>query len=189
MSTLNLTTILGTDSLAGSRITINENFSLLADTLNSISNYIVVGQSTASIKSLSEIETNSIKIANSGNIAEFKSSGIIFDKPVEIKSNIQINSRLILSTSNLNLSDVVSEYTLSTIDKSLYSIDGPADAPADAIDFILGEGVAGQTITIIKSSGAVDIVVKHNAIALATLTSIGSNVSLIYVDSVWYVLN
>ena len=185
MSTINLTTILGTDSLAGSRITINENFSLLADALNGISNYIVVGQSTATIKSLSEIETNSIKIANSGNIAAFNASGITFDKPVEIKSNVQINSKLILSTSNLNLRDAVSSYTLSTINKSLYSIDGPVND----IDFTLGEGVSGQTITIIKSSGRGDIVVKHNDITLVTLTSIGNNVSLIYVDNVWYVLN
>ena len=185
MSTINLTTILGTDSLAGSRITINENFSLLADTLNGISNYIVVGQSTASIKSIAEIETNSIKIANSGNIAEFKSSGITFDKPVEIKSNVQINSKLILSTSNLDLRDAVSSHTISTIDKALYSIEGPVDD----MDFILGEGVSGQKITIIKSSGAGAIVVKHNDIALVTLTTIGNNVTLIYVDAVWYVLN
>ena len=185
MSTINLTTILGTDSLAGSRITINENFSLLADTLNGISNYIVVGQSTATIKSIAEIETNSIKIANSGNIAEFKSSGITFDKPFEIKSNVQINSKLILSTYDLILTDETSSYSLSTIDKALYRIEGPG---VD-IDFILGEGISGQKITIIKSSGAGGIDVKHNDNPLATLTLIGSNVSLIYMDNTWYVLN
>lgn len=78
------TEILGTDSLSGSRLVINDNFNVLSSEINAIENY--VNPNAGTITNLNDIKTSSLRVGLSTVLLDINSS--TFD----ILTNVNVNN-------------------------------------------------------------------------------------------------
>ena len=104
---INTTEILGTDSIAGSRIVINDNFAILRDEINSIEAFIDPDAGT--IDGLNSITTLELRVGPSGNYS-FELTGSGFD----INSNTNINA-------NLNITGLISHDSFGILDEASFT--------------------------------------------------------------------
>lgn len=105
---ISVTEILGTDSLAGSRIVINDNFNILADEINLIEVYF--NPTAGSITGLASLTTNTIKVGLSTTKLEITSSAFNIISDVNLIGNLNLEGNLLRN--NID-PDIYSDTTLA----------------------------------------------------------------------------
>lgn len=177
------TNILGTDSLSGSRLVINDNFNIIKDEINSIENFI--DPSSAIIDSLVSIESESIKIGTSSPLLEINSTTFDIISDVNLIGDLRLQGELLIkniettsitdiTTAPLLIQDIGS--STSVPGRSVYRMHNNGTSP---LTIQLFNGEIGQEILFIYEgggSGPIDIIAGSNAVI--TLPSAATRITL-----------
>jgi hypothetical protein len=178
---VNTTEILGTDSLSGSRLVINDNFNALKDEINSIENYI--DPSSGIIDSLASLETESLRVGVSSPLLEINSTTFDIVSDVTITGDLTLVGELLIT--NIETTSITDTSTAPSLiqeigsatavpPKSVYRMHNTGTS---AVTVQLFNGAIGQEILFIYEgggSGAIDIVPGTNA----TFTLTGSSTTI-----------
>ncbi len=205
---ISVTEILGTDSLSGSRLVINDNFNILATEINSMENYF--SPSAGTITNLNNLQTNALRVGLSTVRLDINAStfDIIADVSVE-GGNISLNGGGLLRNSidPQTLDEIFSAPTLVTqVGTSTavppYTVERVSNSGTATVTVQLNDGSIGQEIFFVysgASTGDVEIVGAINPLVLTGAgTTIGMNgqgqtVHLLCIDNGtgngdWYVV-
>ena len=192
---ISVTQILGTDSLSGSRLVINDNFNILASEINAIENYF--NPVAGTITNLNDVRTESLRVGLSTVLLDI--NGATFDilAPVNISnSNLRINNggliRNDIDPVVLNDVNIVSPFGVgNTGAPPPYTIERVGNASLVTITLELFEGLIGQEIFFMYSqatTGDVNIIVESgNPLILSggstlTLNGQGQTAHLLCID-------
>jgi hypothetical protein len=175
---ISVTEILGTDSLAGSRLVINDNFNVLADAVNDILVYLNPAAST--FTNLSNITTNSLTVGLSSPKLQVTSSIFNITANPTVQGNINLQGNLYRNNINSTLINEIT--TAPGLTKSIgsasaippYTIERVSNDGGSPITISLFEGELGQEIIFCyydTTSGVVNIVAGSNTTLILTGTS------------------
>jgi len=199
---ITVTEILGTDSISGSRIVINDNFAILKDEINSIEAYLDPDAGT--IDGLNSLSTQELYVGAPGSYnLEITGTAFNVNMDVDINSNITISGLLNIDSFGLldeaAFTGIVSitpatgfaNYTIVHTSTSDFAIELGAGNPGQDVSFFL-EQKGGGSVLIQASTGEVFVIDVTND--KVSLNDIGSSVTLRYVtDSVnngaWFIVN
>ncbi len=196
---ISVTEILGTDSISGSRLVINDNFNILAAEINSIENYI--NPSAGTITNLNDLRTEALRVGLSTVLLDINAS--TFDILTDVDIN---NGDLTITGGGLIRNDVDPQVLNDTFaGASLtinvgtstavppYTIERVGNGNTSALNILLNDGTIGQEIFFVYSeanTGAVEIKGAVNALVLPgagatptlTLNEKGDTVHLLCID-------
>ena len=155
---ISVTEILGTDSVSGSRIVINENFAILKNEINLVEGFL--NPSTGVLDLLTSIKTNILTVGDSSDKLYVSDGLFQILSDVNLTGNFNVTGHIINKLTNsatLNYDDDGSSVDIgSGVDvpsKSIYRIGNSASTTALVFTINLYSGVDGQEITFIYESG------------------------------------
>lgn len=202
-----ITEILGTDSLSGSRLVLNDNFNILASEINAIEIYF--NPTAGIINNLNNLITQSLRVGINSPLLEINANTFSILTGISVSGNITLNGAgLIRNNDNpQTLNDALAD-PLTTIDVGTSTV-----PPAFTVERVgntvgsvplviqLHDGVIGQEIFFVyadATTGPVQIIGAINPIIGPAGTSIelnkkGDTVHLLCVDDGtgndnWYVV-
>lgn len=203
---ISVTEILGTDSLAGSRLVINDNFNVLADAVNDVLVYLNTAAGT--FTNLTSITTNGLTVGLSSPKLQITSSvfNIIANPSVQGNMDLQGN----LYRNNVD-SMLINEITVPSLTKNIgnanavptYTIERVSNNGTSPITLTMFDGEIGQEIVFCyydSTSGAVDIIADVSTALILTgtwskvvLDGIGQTAHFLCVpdssnNPVWYLI-
>lgn len=205
---ISVTEILGTDSLSGSRLVINDNFNVLASEINSMEVYFA--PSAGTITNLNNVSTEALRVGLSTILLDI--SGGTFD----ILSDVRCTGNIKLDTSGLFRDDTAIATQNDVLAGAGMNLPiGTSTAIPNSTMYRVGNGTAG-TLTLqlyngsigqevifayseAASTGTVAITAVSNNMVLTgagtmvNLSAIGETVHLLSIDNgsgvgVWYVV-
>lgn len=203
---ISVTEILGTDSLSGSRLVINDNFNILASEINQMEIYF--NPVAGTINNLIDLKTNSLRVGLNTVLLDINSSVFNVLTRINVNGNITLNGGGIIRN-NIDpqtLDDVFAGPSMTTeVGTSTavppYTIERVGNATTSPLTVQLNDGVIGQEIFFVYSmatTGIVSIVGAVNPIIVPGGTSVelnakGESVHLLCVDDGagngdWYVV-
>jgi hypothetical protein len=204
---ISVTEILGTDSLAGSRLVINDNFNVLADAVNDVLVYL--NTSSGTLTNLTSLTTNTLTVGLSSPRLQVTTSvfNITANPVVQGNMNLQGN----LYRDNVD-STLINEVTTSpSLTKNIgsssavptYTIERVSNNGSTPLTVTVFEGEIGQEIIFCyydSTSGSVDIVADVSTTFVLTgtwtkvvLSGIGQTAHFLCVpdasnNPVWYLI-
>ena len=179
---ISVTEILGTDSLSGSRLVINDNFSILASEINAIENYF--NPTAGTITNLNDVRTEALRVGLNTVLLDINAATFNILTDVDINNgDLSLNGgKLVRNDIDplvLNDTNVVSPYGLGTATAVPPYTTERVGANAAPVTLQLFEGAIGQEIFFVYSDATANTV---------TITA-GSNTSLILDGGTTVVLN
>jgi hypothetical protein len=196
------TEILGTDSIAGSRIVINDNFAILRDEINAIESYIDPDAGT--IDGLNSLSTLELRVGPAGGYyLELTGTGFDINSPLSLNANLDITG--LISHDSFGLLDEAAFTGLAVVDPTIgfanYSI-----LHSSTSDFVieLGAGNPGQDVSFfIEQHGGGSVIIQADTLTVfvldtandkVSLDDIGSSLTMRYVldstnNGAWYIVN
>jgi hypothetical protein len=177
-----ITTLLATDSLASSRIVINDNFKALNDDLNDVTNLLnptsqtlsISGGASASSLNITAGGSNKLSVSNTDIIAgvDFTANGAVILE--ERFRHSVVNPAISLPNAN--------QFAATT-----YVLDAAALSGTN----LLANGDQGQEITLIANGGNITFDPVGSNIAGATQITINDNgtLTLRFVGANWYIIS
>tara|TARA_R100000951_G_scaffold110953_1_gene109407 strand:- start:800 stop:1447 length:648 start_codon:yes stop_codon:yes gene_type:complete len=205
---ISVTEILGTDSLSGSRLVINDNFNILTSEINAMENYF--SPSAGTITNLNNLQTNALSVG--GNQPRLDINASTFDIMADVAiqgGNLNLNGGGLIrnSVDPQTLNEVFSAPTLTVeVGTSTavppYTVERVSNDGAAAVTVQLNDGSIGQEIFFVysgASTGEVKIVGASNPLILGStnntvsLDGQGETVHLVCVDNGtgngdWYIV-
>ena len=171
------TELLGTDSIAGSRIVLNDNFSILRDEINAIETYIDPDAGT--IDGLNSLLTTELRVGQLG------------DYSLEITSTVfNINSDVVIN-GNIELTGLISNSSFGVIDEGAFTGSATIDPTVGEAnytiihtstgDFVieLGAGNPGQDVSFfVEQKGGGQIIIQAETSTVFVIDSVNSKVLL-----------
>ena len=204
---ISVTEILGTDSLSGSRLVINDNFNVLASEINAMETYFA--PSAGTITNLNNVSTEALRVGLSTILLDINAS--TFD----ILTNVKMTGNLTMTggglfrndTNPTGLNDTTAGAGMSiNVGTSTaippYSINrcGNTDVTT-ALSLVLYSGSIGQEIFFICTEGSGDVIIQGISSNLVTtgatdkitLDAVGESVHLLAIDNgssvpVWFIV-
>ena len=206
---ISVTEILGTDSLSGSRLVINDNFNVLASEINAMEVYFAPTAGT--ITNLNNISTEALRVGLSTILLDINAS--TFD----ILTNVKMTGNLNMSFGGIFRNDTNPTSLNDTTAGSGMAIDvgtstaippytmnrcGNTDI-TNTLTISLFQGVIGQEIFFmctegsgtvnIQSPAATNYIVTTGANDIITLNAVGETVHLLAIDNgssipVWFIV-
>jgi len=172
---ISVTEILGTDSLSGSRIVINDNFNIVASELNAMAAYF--NSQAGTITNLNDLKTQFLRVGLNTVLLDVNSSGIDVFADIDTSGNISLNSSKLFRNDvnpqtlddifvgpsfsyQVGTSTAIPNYTINRVGNS---------SGSTALTLELNNGRIGQEIFFVYSlttSGNVDIKGAINQIIL-----------------------
>ena len=203
---ISVTEILGTDSLSGSRLVINDNFNVLASEINSMEVYF--SPSAGTITNLNNLSSEALRVGLSTILLDINAS--TFD----ILTNVRMTGNLNMTGAGLFRNDTNPQTLNDTFAGGspipvgsgtaipAYTMNRVGNATASAIAITLNSGSIGQEIFFIYTEGSGDVAISGVANNLVlpgatlntiTLNAIGESVHLLAVDNgsgvaVWFLV-
>tara|TARA_R110001599_G_scaffold236609_1_gene435920 strand:+ start:2467 stop:3114 length:648 start_codon:yes stop_codon:yes gene_type:complete len=174
---ITVTEILGTDSLSGSRLVINDNFSILAGEINAIENYF--NPTAGTITNLNDVRTESLRVGLSTVLLDINAATFDILTNVAVNNgNVSLNGgnlvRNNIDPTVLNDTNVVSPYGIGTdVAVPTYTTER-IGANVSPVVLELFDGSIGQEIFFVYS----------DATANTVTIQAGSNTSFILNNSV-----
>jgi hypothetical protein len=159
---ISVTEILGTDSLSGSRLVLNDNFNVLASEINAMEVYF--NPTAGTITSLNDLKTESLRVGLSTILLDINSS--TFD----ILTNVKMTGDLNLTGGSLIRNDVDPQTLNDTFAAGSpinvgtstavppYTIERVGNSTTSAITIQLADGSIGQEIFFVYSEAQTGIV-------------------------------
>lgn len=203
---ISVTEILGTDSLSGSRLVLNDNFNILSSEINAMENYF--NPAAGTITNLNDLKTDSLRVGLSTVLLDI--NGSTFD----VLTNVRMTGNLNLEGGGLFRNDVdpqtlddtfaggspINVGTSSAIPP--YAVERVSNSATGAVSILLHDGAIGQEIFFAYSSantgpveitGAVNPLVLTGSNTTITLDEQGQTVHLLCIDDGtgngdWYIV-
>jgi hypothetical protein len=146
---ISTTTILGTDSISGTRKIINDNFSIIKDEINSIETYF--DPSAGTITELAEVTTNNLTVGTSSAKLEITPSAFDITSDVEMTGNFTISGKILRNDiETVTLDETSSSTNIGNTTtppaKTIYRV---TNADSSAITFTLFDGAPGQELIFV----------------------------------------
>jgi hypothetical protein len=206
---ISITEILGTDSLSGSRLVINDNFNVLTSEINAME--VFFAPSAGTITNLNNVSTEALRVGLSTILLDINASTFDILTNVKMTGNLNMTGGGIFrnDTSPTTLDDVgqgmpatIQVGTTTAIpDYTMYRV-GNSDptVPAEELTLQLNTGSIGQEIFFAYSIGSniVNIIGNANMVLSGagtkiTMNELGQTVHLLAIDNgagsaVWYVV-
>ncbi len=205
---ISVTEILGTDSLSGSRLVINDNFNVLASEINSMEVYFA--PSAGTITNLNNVSTEALRVGLSTVLLDINASTFDILTNVKMTGNLNMNFGGIFrndtNPTTLNAAGVAMPATRSVGSSSAippYSLNrvGNSDT-VNTLTLDLFNGSIGQEIFFIYSDVTTGLVringVANNLVLTGSgtnidLNALGQTVHLLCIDNgsgvgVWYIV-
>jgi len=205
---ISVTEILGTDSLSGSRLVINDNFNVLASEINSMEVYF--SPSGGTITNLNNLSSEALRVGLSTILLDINASTFDILTNVKMTGNLNMTGAGIFrnDTNVQTLNDTFAAGSPISVGTSTaipaYTINRVGNATATAIAITLFNGSIGQEIffTYTEGSGDVDISGFNSNLVLPgatttpnklTLSQIGESIHLLAIDNglgapVWFLV-
>ena len=204
---ISVTEILGTDSLSGSRLVINDNFNVLASEINAMEVYFAPTAGT--ITNLNNLSTEALRVGLSTILLDINASTFDILTNVKMTGNLNMtgggvfrndtNPTTLNDTTagsgmaiNVGNSTAIPPYTINRV--------GNTDITS-TLDLTLYSGSIGQEIFFIYTEGSGDVKIQGIASNLVTtgatdvinLNAIGESVHLLAIDNgsglpVWFIV-
>lgn len=204
---ISVTEILGTDSLAGSRLVINDNFNVLADAVNDILVYL--NTSSGTLTNLTSTTTNSLTVGLSSPKLQVTTSIFNITADPVIQGNIDLQGNLYrnnidpILVNEITTAPGLSKNIGTSTAVPLYAIERVSNNGSSPVTLTMFEGELGQEIIFCyydSTSGAVDIIADLSTVLVLTgtgtkvqLTGIGQTAHFLCVpdssnNPVWYLI-
>ena len=203
---ISVTEILGTDSLSGSRLVINDNFNVLASEINSMEVYF--SPSGGTITNLNNLSSEALRVGLSTILLDINASTFDILTNVKMTGNLNMTGAGIFrnDTNPQTLNDTFAGGSPIPVGTSTaipaYTMNRVGNATATAIAITLNSGSIGQDIFFIYTEGTGDVVISGVANNLVlpggvtnslTLDTIGKSVHLLAIDNglgvaVWFLV-
>jgi len=205
---ISVTEILGTDSLSGSRLVINDNFNVLASEINSMEVYFA--PSAGTITNLNNLSTEALRVGLSTILLDINASTFDILTNVKMTGNLNMTGGGIFrndtnpttlndtgqsmpATRNVGATGAIPPYSLNRV--------GNSDT-VNTLTLALFNGSIGQEIFFVYAQAATGLVringVSNNLVLTGAgtnldLTALGQSVHLLCIDNgsgvgVWYVV-
>jgi|TARA_R110001592_G_scaffold3665_5_gene21069 hypothetical protein len=205
---ISVTEILGTDSLSGSRLVINDNFNVLASEINSMEVYFA--PSAGTITNLNNLSTEALRVGLSTILLDINASTFDILTNVKMTGNLNMTGGGIFrndtnpttlndtgqsmpATRNVGATGAIPPYSLNRV--------GNSDT-VNTLTLALFNGSIGQEIFFVYAQAATGLVringVSNNLVLTSAgtnldLTALGQSVHLLCIDNgsgvgVWYVV-
>lgn len=204
---ISVTEILGTDSLSGSRLVINDNFNVLASEINAMEVYFAPAAGT--ITNLQNVSTEALRVGLSTILLDINASTFDILTNVKLTGNLNMSGGGIIrnDTNPTPLNDTTAGATMtievgSSTAIPPYTINrcGNTDITSD-LDILLNSGSIGQEIFFICTEGSGNVVIQGvsgnmvttGALDKITLNALGESVHLLAIDNgsgipVWFIV-
>ena len=203
---ISVTEILGTDSLSGSRLVINDNFNVLASEINSMEVYF--SPSGGTITNLNNLSSEALRVGLSTILLDINASTFDILTNVKMTGNLNMTGAGIFrnDTNPQTLNDTFAGGSPIPVGTSTaipaYTMNRVGNATATAIAITLNSGSIGQEIFFIYTEGTGDVVISgvaNNMVLPGGVTNsleldtIGESVHLLAVDNgsgvaVWFLV-
>jgi len=194
---ISVTEILGTDSLSGSRLVLNDNFNILTSEINAMEVYY--NPTAGTITNLNDLKTESLRVGLSTIYLDINASTFDVLTNVNMTGNLNLNGGGLVrnDVDPQTLNDTFAGGSPINVGTSTavppYTIERVGNSTGTAITVLLNDGVIGQEIFFVYSeaqTGAVNIKGAVNPLVLPgaggtptlTLNAQGESVHLVCVD-------
>ena len=193
---ISVTEILGTDSLSGSRLVINDNFNILASEINAMEVYF--NPTSGTLNNLNDVKTESLRVGLSTVLLDINASTFDILTNVESTGNITLTGaglfRNDVDPQTLNDTFAGPSLTISVGTSTAippYTIERVGNTSTSSLTIQLHDGAIGQEIFFVYSeaqTGVVDITGAINPLVLpggdttVSLDAQGESVHLLCVD-------
>jgi hypothetical protein len=169
---ISVTEILGTDSLSGSRLVINDNFSILASEINAIENYF--NPTAGTITNLNDVRTEALRVGLNTVLLDINAA--TFD----ILTNVDINNGdLSLNGGGLVRNDIDPLVLNDTNVGPTFGVGSSGAVPPYTIERV-GANVNPLTLELFDGAIGQEIFFVYSDVATNTVTiTAGSNTDLI----------
>jgi hypothetical protein len=181
---ISVTEILGTDSLSGSRLVINDNFNVLASEINSMEVYFA--PSAGTITNLNNVSTEALRVGLSTILLDINASTFDILTNVKMTGNLNLTGgglvrndtnpttlndtgQAMPATINVGTSTAVPPYSINRV--------GNSDA-VNTLTLSLNTGSIGQEIFFIYSDSQTGLVRINGVASNLVLTGAGTNIDL-----------
>ena len=204
---ISVTEILGTDSLSGSRLVINDNFNVLASEINAMEVYFAPAAGT--LTNLNNLSSEALRVGLSTILLDINASTFDILTNVKMTGNLNMSGGGVFrnDTNPTPLNDTTAGATMtievgSSTAIPPYTINrcGNTDITSD-LDILLNNGSIGQEIFFICTEGSGNVVlqgVSGNLVTTGTnntitLDALGESVHLLAIDNgsgipVWFIV-
>ncbi len=184
---ISVTEILGTDSLSGSRLVINDNFNILASEINAVGIYF--NSTAGTITNLNDVKTESLRVGLSTVLLDINASTFNILTGVNVSGNLNLNGsglfRNDVNPQTLNDTFAGSSMTISVGTSTAvppFTIERVGNTLTSTLTIELNNGAIGQEIFfmyseastgIVEIKGAIDPIIVDNG-----STGSGDNIQL-----------
>ena len=204
---ISVTDILGTDSLSGSRLVINDNFNILASEINAMEVYF--NPSSGTLNNLNDVKTESLRVGLSTVLLDINATTFNILTNVSMSGNLNLNGsgmfRNDVDPQTLNDTYSGAGLTIQVGTSSAippYTIERVANTNATALSILLNDGAIGQEIIftysevqvgLVEITGAINPLILPAAQTKVTLGGKGESVHFLCVDDgtgngEWYII-
>jgi hypothetical protein len=202
---ISVTEILGTDSLSGSRLVINDNFNVLTSEINAMEVYFT--PSAGTITSLNNVSTEALRVGISTVLLDINASTFDILANVRMTENITLQGSMFRDDTSPTTLDDQGQSMPATIQVGTgnaippYTMYRVGNTDAAILTLQLNTGSIGQEIFFVYSTGTTNVniignndnIVLSNSGTLIKLDGLGQSVHLLAIDNgsgiaVWYVV-
>lgn len=172
-----ITTLLGTDSLASSRIVLNDNFASINDDLIEVRDLLDVNSQTLTLTG--DVNAKQLNLKNGGvNLFVVNTSDITASLPLTMEAAAILESSLQKASSAVSVMPSANAYA-----KSVYLLDSTVLTGIN----VVAAGNDGQEVTFIASAGSIDISPSNIAGVTALNIAMNGTLTLGFYSGEWYV--
>lgn len=203
---ISVTEILGTDSLSGSRLVINDNFNILASEINAMEVYF--NPTAGTITNLNDVRTESLRVGLSTVLMDINANTFNILTRVNMSGNLNLNGaglfRNDIDPQTLNDTFAGPSMTIEVGTSTAvpaYTVERVGNSSTSTLNIQLNNGGIGQEIFfmysenstgIVEISGAIDPIIVPGGTAIQ-LDAKGQTVHLLCIDDGtgngdWYVV-
>lgn len=175
-----ITTLLATDSLASSRIVLNDNFTALKDELTDVTSLLDPTAETITLSGAGQFSVLNV-VSGGSNRFVVNGSDIVSSLPHTMEGELILEEALRHSVIASAIS-MPTSYAATT-----YILD--ANAPALSGTNLVAAGDSGQEITLIANGGAVKIDPANIAGATAVEINDNGTLTLRFHNTLWYIIS
>ena len=164
--TISVTEILGTDSLSGSRLVLNDNFNILTSEINAMEVYF--NPTAGTITNLNDLKTESLRVGLSTILLDVNASTFDVLTNVNMTGNLNLNGGGLVrndidpTTLDQNLTSPIAVGTSTAVPP--YTIERVSNSTGTPIVINLNDGSIGQEIFFVYSEAQTGVIEIQGAV-------------------------
>jgi hypothetical protein len=178
---ISVTEILGTDSLSGSRLVLNDNFNILTSEINAMEVYF--NPTAGTITNLNDIKTESLRVGLSSILLDINASTFDILTNVDMTGNLNLNGGGLIrnDVDPQTLDDVFAAGLPINVGTSTavppYTSERCGNSTGTPVSILLNDGSIGQEIFFVYSQAQTGVISISGAVTPLVLPG-GTNIEL-----------